>query len=312
MRLQSALGLKEELNYFFSSFRDGDSQSSFAIGVAPGSQPEQFALAVRAATENDLIREDLEVLTTKAGGEIDVRYTGAILPLGSAAPTAATGCHIGASVAHHRCTAGTLGFFAAKHDGTIGIVSNNHVLAISDEGNDEDEIVQPSPSDGGERPRDVIARLDGTYPRLNRGKVRVDCAFARLVRDVEYDALALEGMEKLSMVTAQPEEHTEVCKIGRTTGTTFGRISAFELDRVAVNYDRWRIRLNGQIEIESINGKPFSRGGDSGSLVFSRSAHRPIGLLFASSLLGGAGNVGLTYANKIDDVLAELGVTFLP
>jgi hypothetical protein len=312
MRLQSALGLKEELNDLFSPYRDDDSKNSFAIGVAPGSQPQQFALAVRAATENDLIPEDLEMLTTKASGEINVRYTGVIRPLGSAAPAATTGCHIGASVAHHRCTAGTLGFFAAKQDGTIGIVSNNHVLAISDEGNDEDEIVQPSPSDGGERPRDVIARLDGTYPRLNRGRVRADCAFARLVRDVEYDALALQGMKRLSTVTAQPEEHTEVCKIGRTTGTTFGCISAFELDRVAVNYDRWRIRLDGQIEIESTNGTPFSRGGDSGSLVFSQSAHQPIGLLFASSLLGGAGNAGLTYANKIDDVLAALGVTFLP
>ncbi|MGA8808797.1 MAG: hypothetical protein WB973_13055 [Thermoanaerobaculia bacterium] len=304
--------MKAELNNFFSSFRDGDSQSSFAIGVAPGSQPQQFALAVRAATENDLIPDDLKVLTAKASGEIDLRYTGAIRPLGSAAPTTTTGCHIGASVAHHRCTAGTLGFFAAKHDGTTGIVSNNHVLAMSDEGNDEDEIVQPSPSDGGERPRDVIARLDGTYPRLNRGKVRVDCAFARLMRDVEYDALALGGMQKLSITTAKPEEHTEVCKIGRTTGTTFGRISAFELDGVAVHYDRWRIRLDGQVEIESTNGKPFSRGGDSGSLVFSLPARQPIGLLFASSLLGGAGNAGLTYANRIDDVLSELGVTFLP
>ena len=128
---------------------------------------------------------------------------------------------------------------------------------------------------------------------------------------VRYDTLALDGVQRLSSGIARAEEHAEVCKIGRTTRTTYGRISAFELDRVVVNYERWPIRFNGQIEIESTDGKPFSRGGDSGSLVFTRSTNQPLGLLFASSLLGGADKAGLAYANPIDQVVAELGVTFL-
>ncbi|HKR65044.1 MAG TPA: hypothetical protein VJZ00_15025 [Thermoanaerobaculia bacterium] len=311
MHLQSALGLKEELNDLFASKRDDEPPRSFAIGVAPGSQPLQFALAVRAASPQDLTESDLSLMTARASGEIDIRFTGGIRALGSAAATLIDGVRIGASVAHHRCSAGTLGFFAVAHDGTIGLVSNNHVLAICDEGEEGDDIVQPAPSDGGERPRDVIAHLEGTYPRLRQANARVDCAFARLTSGVRYDGLGLEGARKLSIIPAHPEEREEVCKIGRTTGTTYGQISAFELDRVVVNYARWPIRFNGQIEIQSLDGKPFSRGGDSGALVFSRDGNQPIGLVFASSLLGGAGNVGLTYANPIDDVLAELGVTLL-
>lgn len=314
MQLHSALGLKQELDEVFASqTRDGGPyRRRFALGVAPGARPLDYALAVRAPSPEELGQEELDVIAARSSGEIDLRYVGEITPLGHvrmAASAARLG--VGGSVAHHRCSAGTLGFFARNGDGIQGFVSNNHVIAVVDEGEDGDEIVCPAPIDGGVRPRDVIAHLDGNYPKVKRARPRIDCAFARLIAPIDFDPLALDGGGRLSVETVLPEEHPDVWKIGRTTGATYGRITAFALDHVEVDFGRWALKFDGQIEIQSADGKPFSRGGDSGSLVFSRHGNHPVGLLFAASVMGGKNNAGLTYANSIDEVLTALGVTFV-
>ena len=65
-----------------------------------------------------------------------------------------------------------------------------------------------------------------------------------------------------------------------------------------------------QIEIQSSGTGPFSRGGDSGSLVY-REDGVAIGLLFAGSESGGDNGSGLTYVNPIDAVLAAFGATLV-
>lgn len=54
--------------------------------------------------------------------------------------------------------------------------------------------------------------------------------------------------------------------------------------------------------------QPFSRQGDSGSLIVDEQG-RPVALLFAGSASGGAGNLGFTGANPISSVCEQLGVT---
>ena len=101
----------------------------------------------------------------------------------------------------------------------------------------------------------------------------------------------------------------EVEKIGRTTGITQGRVSAIELDDVVVGYGPGLgdISLDSQIEVEGTGAGPFSRGGDSGSLVYRRADGVALGLLFAGSETGGENGTGLTYLNPIDAVLEALG-----
>ena len=90
-----------------------------------------------------------------------------------------------------------------------------------------------------------------------------------------------------------------------------GQITAFDIDNFSVDYSFGRIQFEGLIEIESeISAAPFARPGDSGSLVFNAEG-QPLGLLFVSSLRGGAHNCGLAYATPIDTVLSALGVTFI-
>lgn len=67
----------------------------------------------------------------------------------------------GVSIAHYKVTAGTLG--AIVRDRTTGerlILSNNHVLANSNDALVGDPILQPGPADGGVNPGDVVAHLE--------------------------------------------------------------------------------------------------------------------------------------------------------
>lgn len=67
----------------------------------------------------------------------------------------------GVSIGHYKVTAGTLG--AMVRDRTTGerfILSNNHVLANSNEALVGDAVLQPAATDQGRDPGDVVARLE--------------------------------------------------------------------------------------------------------------------------------------------------------
>ena len=118
----------------------------------------------------------------------------------------------------------------------------------------------------------------------------------------------LRGLGKLSgLGDAFLDEGTEVAKLGRTTGLTRGRVTAFEMDNVVVGYDIGNVRFDDQVEIEGAGDGPFSDGGDSGSLIVGRDK-RGVALLFAGSDQGGAHGQGLTYANPLRAVLDALKV----
>ncbi|MBI1281636.1 MAG: hypothetical protein GC179_26155 [Anaerolineaceae bacterium] len=67
----------------------------------------------------------------------------------------------GVSIGHYKITAGTLGTIVT--DRTTGeklILSNNHVLANSNNALVGDPILQPGTADGGQNPADMVARLE--------------------------------------------------------------------------------------------------------------------------------------------------------
>ena len=85
----------------------------------------------------------------------------------------------------------------------------------------------------------------------------------------------------------------QVRKIGRTTGVTRGRISAFEVDGLPVGYGTGVFTFDDQVEVEGVLGL-FSAGGDSGSLITTEGDPLGVGLLFAGSTTGGPGGTGVT------------------
>lgn len=290
----------------------GDDRRRVAVGLAPATQSADFRIAIRAQTQEDLDHAFAGGMEAKvralALSEPDIRITGRIV----ANPPTEPGLplrqlRLGASVSHHRRGAGSLGFFARDRNGVAGIVSNNHILALSGRGSDGDEILHPGAWDNGTPPLDVVARLVGTYPRLDVDNPRVDCAFARLRDGVSYDPVTIDTGLKLNAATVPLRDQKTVLKRGRSTGLTRGTITAIALDNIDIEYPRpcGIVLFHQQIEITSLPEQKFSAPGDSGSLVVNPDGN-PLGLVFCGTL-----NCLLTYANPIGDVLDALGVTVL-
>lgn len=311
MDLTEALGLKRELESIFTTRRRGPQRRKFALGVATPTETAGYRIAVRTPTEEDLPEKTRAYIRRRAKDEVDERVIGPIGPLAAHALAINRGVAIGASVAHRRYPcAGTLGFFAQrKSDGVLGFVSNNHVIAAEDRGVENDDILHPAPADG-KRSQKVIGHLVGGYPTLRRTSALVDCAFARLADGIPYDSAILDAGNRLRVAPEIPHAIPDVCKIGRTTGLSYGRISAFDVGP-EVTYGFGSVKFKQQIEIDSVSDIPFSLSGDSGSLVFTKD-FQPVALVFAASTIGGYRNCGLTYANPIGSVLDALGVTLLP
>lgn len=242
----------------------------------------------------------------------------------------------GVSIGHYAITAGTLGTLVK--DASTGeplILSNNHVMANSNDASIGDPILQPGPADGGKNPQDRIADLErfiriefeggsggGTCPIAN-GAASFLNALAKLVgsshRLVAKQMAAAVGNEvdaavakpgwsdvvsseivDIGVVTGTKEAALgmAVRKSGRTTATTSGTIQIIEAN-VDVGYGGSKIAT---FENQIMTGG-MSSPGDSGSLVVDGSEPLAVGLLFAGSDTS-------TVINPIDRVLSLLNITF--
>jgi hypothetical protein len=220
----------------------------------------------------------------------------------------------GVSIGHYRISAGTLGVIVRdRATGVRLILSNNHVLANSNDAQPGDAILQPGGADGGKVDGDTIAMLERFVPILfnteggqcnvaagyaHLGNViaailgsshrvepihvnpqatnLVDAAVARPVNDDDVldEILVIGGIEG----TRPGELGMPIRKSGRTTGFTTGEIVAIGAT-VNVNFGTGRIAT---FEGQFIAG-PMSQGGDSGSLVVAGDSPHAVGLLFAGS-----------------------------
>jgi hypothetical protein len=305
-------------------------QRSLALGVAP--HGKQYRLAIRlqrVALRNSSI---VDHLRTQAKGEVDIRLVGRIdkrtASLRSRRRPRAMGrgvtewyrgntrpLLIGASVGHVDVTAGTIGAFVDR-GGTTCLLSNNHVLADEGRGSTGDAILQRARFDGGKLRTEEVARLLRWVPLKRREANVVDAAIAAIKSGEAYDPRLLRevsnGRNRMlkGLGPELVDEGASVLKIGRTTGATKGRVTAFSLDNVVVSYGVGNLRFDDQIEIEGTGTAPFSDGGDSGSLIVS-SRMEAVALLFAGSDTGGRNGAGLTYANPIHRVLNDLKSTLL-
>ncbi|TQN41340.1 hypothetical protein FHU33_0707 [Blastococcus colisei] len=280
-----------------------------AVGLSPTSAGARVAVRLQRNGDRALLPD----LGRVAAEEVDVKVIGPVRSLSSPGELQrrVRPLRPGLSVAHASVTAGTLGGFVRTASG-LAILSNNHVLAASNAASAGDAVLQPGPSDGG-RTADRVATLTGFQP-MAAGVNLVDAAVAALDEDVDVAPGDLPGGPLLATVPARldvdPDEAVE--KIGRTTGHTRGRITAVEVDGVAVQYDALSspqgiYRFDDQIEIEGRSGA-FSAGGDSGSVIWRSRDRAPVALLFAGSETGGAAGTGVTFANPLSTVLAILDV----
>jgi hypothetical protein len=238
----------------------------------------------------------------------------------------------GVSIGNVSVTAGTLGSLVRKN-GRLHILSNNHVLANSNDATVGDPILQPGTADGGRNPDDLIARLASWVPiqfdedgapgspcpianaaagvlnavaavarsdtRLRAVRIGVTPAAANLV-----DCAIAEPLDEADVSTEILEIGTiagrregtlgmEIKKSGRTTGLTTGAIDQIDVT-VRVSYGAGR----SATFVDQLMAGAMSQGGDSGSVVLN-DANELVGLLFA-------GSVTSTIINRIQNVFQAL------
>ena len=212
-------------------------------------------------------------------------------------------CPPGYSIGHSRVTAGTLGcLLEHSSDPSVRyILSNNHVLAASNRGRKGDPILQPGRHDGGTI-ADAIATLEAFEPLEYVSTNSVDAAIALVGNNDfppdEWSQLVKPGIPGIGNISgfADPVDGMHVCKVGRSTNLTYGRIVNSHVPIVEPNYGPG---LGILTFIDQIRTTPMATDGDSGSVLVDVDTLKIVGLLFSGSDL-------VTYFNPIKRVLSIL------
>lgn len=283
-----------------------------ALGIGLGARPGDFSLAVRLQSKSRTLQTLVERLRMLAHGEIDVGFIGAphaqaqtpMTPdeLKSTQRPLVVGCSVG----HLSIMAGTLGMFARhRKTGRVVMLSNSHVFGQNGAAKTGAPVSQPGLRDGGGSKTIVGALLDASVLRTDAHQ-QIDAAIALIDDAIKVVANPVQGVGALTMGNDDDiKPGVKVMKVGRTTGLRRGEIKAIELDDVGVLYDDLgTVVFDNQIEIHGEPGKPFSDGGDSGSIVFTEQL-RAIGLVFCGDPAG-AGGAGISFANHLPRVFAAL------
>lgn len=295
----------------------GVATSLKVTGGEPTEQPSVTVLVERKLPADEVAEESL-VPGEADGVPTDVLEVGRIeaLPFTARVRPALPGY----SIAHHAVTAGTFGCLVRDirrcccrlEDGcTCGptrqecvtdylILSNNHVLANTNDAEIGDLILQPGPADGGEFPSDGVATLERFEPIVLSserfpapGYNLVDAAVARPLRTRNVTASIIGQV--IPRGIDQAFVGTQVVKAGRTTQVTTGVVLAVNAT-VTVGYGLGRVaQFRNQILTTAM-----AAGGDSGSLLMD-SELNAVGLLFAGSPF-------ITVHNHMSDVETALGV----
>lgn len=227
------------------------------------------------------------------------------------------------------CCGGTLGSLIQNSSGRQYLLSNNHVLARSDQAKVGETIVQPALIDDNCTPFgntgaaiSAVGTLSG-FISLKSQTTNVDAAIAEVnsgAVNTSGAILELGALQNGTLAAAPPGISSTggrgepavlnmvVAKSGRTTGLTCATVSAVNLD-VSVDYYADCAESKPYVTKTYTNqvafsGNQFSDSGDSGSLVVDTSNAEPVGLFFAGGV--DSSGVSMGVANPAQEVLNEL------
>ncbi|HGY55820.1 MAG TPA: hypothetical protein ENK44_08970 [Caldithrix abyssi] len=244
----------------------------------------------------------------------------------------------GVSIGHINITAGTLGCLVQKN-GKKYILSNNHVLANSNDASIGDPILQPGPYDGGGMPQDHIADLSEFIPikfKEDDGGGSSPCPFANAAAGVlnafaaavgsktrlraVYKASSQAATNTVDCALARPLNEAdvlnEILNIGKINGVAEGLLgmSVQKSGRTTGHTTGTIQQVDVTVDVSYGTGKTatfvdqlmtgnMSSGGDSGSAVLDNDKNI-VGLLFA-------GSSSNTILNRIQNVFDALNVTII-
>jgi hypothetical protein len=217
----------------------------------------------------------------------------------------------GISLAHHKVTAGTLGYFAhstrpGDDPEALHVLSNNHILANVNGAAIGEPILQQSRLDGGSLASRVASYLRTSTIKLGGTETNtIDAAIASIDPGIQADIM-IERIGRIS-TTARAVEDMKVRKYGRTSEYTEGFVDDEAFDAlVGMDHNDPSVvaKFVDQFRIKPSDPYPYiGLGGDSGSLVVQRDEPAAVGLFFAAPPDGSYG-----VANHISNVLNDLEI----
>jgi hypothetical protein len=230
----------------------------------------------------------------------------------------------GFSVGHPSITAGTIASRVKNSSGQLLFaLSNNHVLANSNNASLGDPTLQPGPYDGGTIANDQIGTLHAFQPiDFSGGPNTMDAAIALTSTDNVGNATPTDDGYGTPNPVIWGDANNDrvfdnksallgvnVQKYGRTTKLTHGQITGINAsvnvcyEVIYIGNTPFCVKSASFVDQLIIEPGTFSGGGDSGSLIVTDDGDRhPVALLFA-------GSASQTIANRIDLVLNRFGVS---
>ena len=212
----------------------------------------------------------------------------------------------GLSASHYQFEIGTIAIPVADRSGSQRyLLSNNHVLARLNQARLGDPIIQPALIDGGSPGKFTIAFLDRFIPLALGGLVAnvADAALARVANSAVLSRVAFVGAPLGVRPARELRVGETVCKVGRTTGLTFGRVVATGC-RCTINYAMTGLGNQAALFDDQILTSAMAGYGDSGSLLFD-GARNAVGML-------GGGSDTHTVFNPCDLLEELLGIQIVP
>ena len=289
----------------------------FGDYVAPATEPSPPTVTVQAVSQADPSKMGIaRVTVAQPAGAVNQQAEALPVKLGTSGGDSLDLTKSGTTIT---CCSGTLGSLVQRA-GTFYILSNNHVLARSNQAKVGEPVTQPGLVDSNCNPATPVANLS-QFVQLPQGGTStapktgtVDAAIAQIISgavDTSGSILELGAASSTPNVPnpAPPASSTVaaaigmgVAKAGRSSGLTCSTISSVNTI-VDIDYSTscsggtsFTVEYDNQIVI---NGGSFSAAGDSGSLVVDKTTAQPVGLLYG-------GDTTSTVANPIGAVLNAL------
>jgi hypothetical protein len=235
------------------------------------------------------------------------------------------------------CFGGTLGSLVTG-GGKIYILSNNHVLGLSDGGAIGQAVTQPGVIE-------TNCSTTGTITVANVSNIinlqsepipafPVDVTTAQIISgqvDPNDNILELGTLSTVNGVQVpQPAQPAEgpgmaatvgqlLAKSGRTTGLTCATVEAIDASMIEVGYSEgcatttsFNVTYNDEVVVGNMsNGQNFIGDGDSGSLAVDEATAQPVALMFAGSDTDAVGNPVADVLNALKSTTGGATFTFV-
>lgn len=189
--------------------------------------------------------------------------------------------------------AGTICCLVRDNQGKVYVLSSEHVFT----GKINSDVIQPGPLDGGTQ-KDRIGLISRRVA-TSKG-IRNAVGAIASVDGTPWDSRPVATSAPI-VELAVPQLGMAVKCLGRTSGTTQGRIKSIHLNIVIADADGKPQPYANLFEVEGLNG-PFSSPGDSGAPIVTADGKYLVGMLYA-------GSDQYSYGVPIQPILTALDVT---